>query len=339
MATQAENLADLVALTLAELGKFKWTDIASTLQSYPFARKLLVKKARKTLTGKSIQFNLMSKEANLAKWVGLYEADNYYRPDGAIQGTVPWRHGNANFVIDRREIAMNADPAQIVDLVAFERAQAMSAKAKLIEIAGWGGPTSASDDKTMFGFPYWIQPNATTGFNGGDNSYFAAGPAGLASATYANWKNYTIRYSAVDAAFLDDIRKAAGYTEWEPPVEMPQYDTGEAVELYTTWTCRKGLVNLLESRNDNLGWSLDDRDPVFQKSKILWVPRLDSDATNPLYGINWGTFKFVFLKGENMVQTGPRPVPGMHVAVATDIDWSFNLVCYDRRKNWMANTA
>ena len=68
------------------------------------------------------------------------------------------------------------------------------------------------------------------------------------------------------------------------------------------------------------------------------VPHLETDTTNgtdPIYGVNWGTLKPVFLSGEYMREEGPTQVPGQHTTMQVFVDSTLNFMCTDRRRNFL----
>ena len=117
MALQAANIADLVQVTLNELGRNRWTDLASTLVDYPAWRNLISKEKVGFDSGPAIQINVMSGTANATRWVGLYEPKVVNIVDVMTSCSIPWRHIRTSWGYDRIEVAMNRSPSKIVDLV------------------------------------------------------------------------------------------------------------------------------------------------------------------------------------------------------------------------------
>ena len=70
-----------------------------------------------------------------------------------------------------------------------------------------------------------------------------------------------------------------------------------------------------------------------------WVPVLDEDTTNPVYGINWGEFKTAILGNWWMKETVLDRVPGQHNVSAVYIDSSFNWICRNRRRNFVISNG
>lgn len=335
MALQADNIADLVALTLRELGKNKWTDISYDLQEHVALPKLLKKNKVGFSSGYGFQFNVNVTSSGAARMTGLYETDEVGVNDTVIHGDVPWRHLTTNYAFDEREIKMNRSPARIVELVKLRRANSMIDLAKLLEDQFWGKPTDSSDTESLFGVAYWIVKSATEGFNGTNPSGFTAGAANISSTTYPNWANWTGDYASVTQDdLITKLRKASTYTKFLSPVSTPSYNTGDRYGYYTNYDVLAPMERLLASQNENLGNDLASKDgqALFRRNPITWVPKLDADTTDPVYGINWGVFGFVFLEGEYMDETGPIKSPKQHKVLEVHTDLTVNIVCRDRRR-------
>lgn len=343
MALQATNIADLVATTINELNELKFTDISAPLQRY-IAMSRLMKKHKVTFdAGPEVQWDLMTNDNGSAGFVGLYATDNVNVPDVMIQGKIPWRHITWNWAIERREIAMNRSPRKIVDLVKTRRIAAFVSAVEKFENRFWRAPAS-TDTINPFGVPYYIVKSNTT--PGGD--FTGTTPAGqtlvanISPTTYTRWRNWAFQYTAVTK---DDMirkwRKAAEFTDFDTPIEgMPTFNTGDEYGFYTNWAVLGTVNELLEQQNDDLGTDISSMDgkAMFQRKVIERVPQLEEDTTNPLYGINWGEFKTMGLRGEWLNETNIPIQPGQHTVAATHTDCSFNWLCFNRRRHFVGST-
>jgi len=335
MALQADSIADLVALTLRNLGEMKFTEIATDLQRHVAMRRLLKKNKVSFGSGYGHQFQVMVAHSGAARNTGLYAQDNVNVGDVIKQGTVPWRHTTTNYAFERREIGMNKTPARIVELVKVRRIDGMVSLAEKMETNFWSAPSSSTDEETPYGVPYWIVKNATEGFNGAHPSGFSD-VAGLSSTTYARWRNWTAQYANLT---LEDVirklRKAATFTDFEPAVEnIPDYNTGDQYGFYSNYNFIGRAEELLAAQNDNLGPDVASQDGnlLFRRVPVVWVPKLEADTDDPIYGINWGVFKPVFLEGEWLREEGPEKVAGQHTTYAVHVDCTYNFIDRDRRK-------
>jgi hypothetical protein len=333
MPVQADDIADLVVATQRDLGEMRWTDIATDLQDYVAMTSLLRNERTTFNSGYGIQFNVMHDDSGAASNTGLFAVDNVNVGDVMATGNVPWRHTNTNYAIERREIAMNRNPRRLIELIKIRRADAMISLAALLENNFWDDP--ADDSLTPFGLPYWVVDNGTTGFNGGNNATFSGGPAGISATTYANWSNWTARYTNITKTdLIRKMREGATKTGFRTPTPIPQYNTGDRYVWYCNYDVMGPFEEVLESQNENLGNDLASKDGqvVFRGNPVRWVPKLDADTKDPVFGINWGVFKIGYLEGEFMREEGPNRASNQHTVFQTHIDLTYQFYCTNRRR-------
>jgi len=343
MATlQADDIVDLITITQKDLGKMRWTDLSYDLQEYVALPSLLQKEKVAYGSGYGMQWNVMTGTSGATRDVGLYEVDSVNVSDVMTTGSVPWRHMTTNYAIERREIAMNTGAAQIVDLVKIRRHDAMVDLAKHVESRFWAKPDTSADNLRIFGVPYWIVYNNSDGFTGGNPSGFSGGAGGLDSSTYTNWKNWSATYTSVTSADLvTKWRKAATFTNFKAPHAAPSYGQAARYGYYTNYNVVAGLESLLGGQNDDLGYDIASMDGrvVFRGTPVTWVPHLENFSGDPIYGINWGQFKPAFLSGEYLREEGPVKASNQHTVFQTHLDLTMNIMCTDRRSNFVLATA
>lgn len=338
---QAESLADLVATTLRDLGEMRFTEIATDLQDHVAMRTLLRRDRVVLESGTAVQWDVMTQHSGAARHIGLYATDNVNVGDVMIQANAPWRHTTTNYAFDRREIDMNRSPRRIVDLLKVRRIDSMISLAELMETSFWGFPAS-TDSVTPYGVALWIVKNATEGFNGGAQTGYTTVGA-VNPTTYPRWKNWTYQYTDVTK---DDLirhwRQAATKTNFMPPVEgIPTFNTGDRYGFYTNYTVIGKLEEALEAQNENLGndvASMDGR-VIFRRVPVSYVPKLDADTTDPVYGINWGVFKTYILRGWWLRELKIDVQPGQHTVCSVHVDCTHNWICKDRRRNFVLATG
>ncbi len=354
---QADDIGDVVKGVMVDFGELKWTDIVSNLQEHVFLGKMLKKEKVGFKAGRDLQWNLQVAQSGTARMVGLGQPDIINDVDTMQTASIPWRHTTANWQMIRQLVKMNREPRTIFELIKEKRSATQISIAELMETQGWSQPTNSSDSLNVFGVSYWLVPNATQGFNGGNPFGFTAGAGGLSSTTYPNWANYTDQYNVVSKAdFVRKWRRAAVFTNFMSPVnaDIPSYNTGNKYGYYSTNLVIGLCEEILEQQNDNLGKDIASHDGqlVFRRVPVIWAPKLEvlsgvgmsgtfSNATytssggypvNPMYGINWGVFRPVFLEGEYMLEDGPKQHPYQHAVMVTFIDCTWNLECRDRRR-------
>lgn len=346
---QAQQLADLITTTLNELGEMKFTDLMSDYQNTIVLKRTMKKNKMTFDAGPAVQFNVITDHNNSARFVGLGEEDRSSINNVMTTGVVPWRHVTWNWSVERREIAMNRTPRKIVDLAKTRRLAAFGSAIILMEQSAWRVP-AVTDTLSPFGIPYWIVKSATdattdtvrNGFNGTlPSGYTDVG--GISPTTYPRWANYADIYTNISK---DDLirkwRRAAFYTDFAPLVDgMPVYNTGDDYGYYSNYPVVGRLEEILEAQNDNLGNDVASKDGqvVFRRVPVSAVIELDKDTTGPVYGINWGEFKTMGLRGEWMNETQIPIVSGQHTMSTTHTDCTFNWHCRNRRRNFVLATA
>lgn len=350
MPYQADDVTDVITTTLRDLEKRNWADIVLDLQRH-VALPMVMKKHRQEFgSGYGHQFNVRLFSNNAARNVKLNEEDNPTTADLFKTGNVPWRHSETHWAIEDRIVKMNRSPARLVNLLEANRMDAMTDLAELIEQNFWTAPSSSSDTLKPYGVPYWIVKNNTTGFNGGLPTGFTD-VGGLSPTTYPRWKNYTAQYTAVTKVDLvRKLRTAMTKTNFRAPVDFPS-STGQksggapsnAEQNKFGLFCGyddviQPLEELLEAQNDNLGNDVASRDGkvIIRRLPLQWVPYLDeNDTTDPIYGIDWDSFKCCFLSGEYINWGEVMIHPKSHRTKVQYCDSSYNFICKNRRQNFV----
>lgn len=335
---QAGNIADLMVTGLRELGELKFTDVSSPLQRY-IAMSRLMKKSRVDFysAGWGVQWDVMIDDNGSAEFVGLYNTDNVNQKNLFTQGNTDWRHVTWNWAMDEREVVMNGSARRIVDLMRARRIAAFVSAIKKFERAFWRCP-AAGNNTDPFGAPYWIVKSNTQGFNGTvPSGYTTVGS--IDPAIYPAWANYTDQYAQLTPDDgIERWARAADFTYFEPPVEgTPSFNTGDDYGFYTTYKTYTASKRILAAQNDDLGFDVDAMDgrPTFRRVPITWVPQLDEDTTDPIYGINWGEFKTAGLRGLWLKETVIPKMAGQHMVSVNHVDSSLQWLTRDRRRHFV----
>jgi hypothetical protein len=348
MATlQIENFGDLVRTTQNELGEPNFTNIMSTLRGFPGAKNLLKKNQMKVQAGPQIQWNVAIDHNHQAENVAITDHDMIGQRDGQVQAKINWRKTKTGYSFYTEQMLVNRKPRQIVDLIAFNRAQAMTSWVEVMEANIWNFPLAA-DTRTPLGIPYWVPKSATAdttnnGFNGGIPSGYSD-VANLSPTTYQAWKAYAGPFTNVtNDDLIRKARKMARQTQFKPAVEnLPTFDKGEQRKYYTNDTVYGTLEEVLDAKNDNHGNELAKYDTggvYFRRAEVENVPQLDADTTLPFYQIDWGVFGVVVLAGMWAKETTWSPYPGQRNVTAVFMDYVYNLICRDRRKLGILSTG
>ncbi len=344
---QASGIADLVTTTLNNLGRLKFTDLATDYRNTIVLKRLMKKNKMTFDDGKAVSFNVMMDTNNSARFVGLAAQDVVNIESVMTTGSVDWRHITWNWGYEQREPVMNSGPSKIVDLIKTRRIAAFASAVVKFEQSFWRVP-AATNTTDPLGVPYWIVKSNTAatvannnGFNGTTPSGYSD-VAGLSPTTFPRWANYATQYTSVDKTdFVRKLRRAHEYTGFMPIVDdIPTYDLGEDYGLYSNYAVVGALEELLEAQNENLGTDIASMDGkvVFRRTPMQAVQELDLDTTNPCYGIYWGEFGTMGLKGWWMKEFTQANVPGQHTVAATHTDCSFNWLCRNRRRQFVLAT-
>lgn len=337
----ATALTDLVATTLRDLGRPKFTEIASDLQNHT-AMRFLLNKNRVTLQGGvGVQWDVMVNHSGSAANVGLGASDDVEIVDTMVQAQADWRNTTANWSIIGQEVDMNAGAARIVDLIKTRRIACMISLAELMESNFWGPPVAATDNTTPWGVNTWIVKNATEGFNGGAPSGYTT--IGLNPTTYPRWKNWTAVYTAVTKDDLvRKLRKASTFTNFKPPVDgIPTFSNGSGYSYFANYGVIGPLEEQLEAQNDNLGNDVASKDGMvlFRRVPVQWVPKLEADTTNPIFGLNMGDWQTVVLNNWWLKETTVPVYPGQHTVSAHFLDCTYQHVMKNRRTSFVLATG
>ena len=82
-----------------------------------------------------------------------------------------------------------------------------------------------------------------------------------------------------------------------------------------------------------------DGDILFRRIPIMWVPKLEPDTTNPVYGINWGVFKTFILSGWWLRETSVPITPGQHTVASQFVDLAYQFALRDRRRHFVISNG
>jgi hypothetical protein len=259
------------------------------------------------------------------------------------KATQEWSKQTVNYIYDIDEESFQSGPETIIREMLLLEQGLYNDFFELMEVAMWTAPGSSSvDPRPPSGIPFWIQKNATLGFNGGDPSGFTSGAGGIATATYPRWKNYTGTYVQVSRDdLIEKVINACDYTYFEAPKAFPEIGGGQPTwGFYTVHSVLATMRRLLQAGNDNLGpdvarWA---GEVMVKSTPVTWVPALTNsestayDSQAPFYGINWKKFEYFFKTGRNMVKHPPKEAARQHTVRERHMDNWGNFVCYDRRQ-------
>ncbi len=341
MTIHADGFADHVIGTERKREPPKVSNIAQALRDYPTVRDMLKKKRRLFRGGRGIEVNLFDKLGTGADHVGLLDAENPQYQDHLTQMTTAWVHARDSYMMEyRSDVLMNTGGEKLVDIMKMREAATMMRLVAELEDKIWESP-AVGDLTNPRGFPYWIVQNSSSGFNGGhEGSHTSTG--GVDVAVHPNYKNYSGTFT--DITKLDavqKIRRMLKKIKWRSPVSLSEYRSQTDMQLLMNEETQTEFENLAQQQNQNLGSDLAmyDGSTVIKKMPLRDVPQLDAETNKPIYAIDFGSTKFAILRGDFFRRTTKDGGMTQPNSTATFIWLSYNLVCYDRRRNGVLYAA
>jgi hypothetical protein len=341
-----DQFNDLVEATLPQFKRREYTDISPELQEYIvpsiFSSKMVSERG-----GRSLDFKVQVRETGNARNTRPLAEDRTGIRDLLVGASVPWSQQTTNWSYSIDEDEFQTDPETIIDILRVRDNDCQTGMVKLHEQNAFSAPTGLDDDAPM-GLYFWMQEDTNTAdndgsFNGRDPSGFSSGAAGISSATYARWRNWTFRYTqVVPDDLVRKIKLSLVFTKFMPPIKHATLGYGSpSREILTTYRVIEPLERFAESRNDNLG---TDIAKYMGQVVVGGVPmRLsyylhENDSTDPLLGVDWSVLRPFFSKGRRMRRT-LKDMPVQHTGKTVHYDDFMNWVCYDRRKLWRGSLA
>lgn len=342
-----DAMADFVQVTLKKYKKKAWADISLPLQKYIFSKRLFKDKDRKPeMSGPMCEWKLRVANQGNFKFTGLFAVDTTNRVNVVTNADQPWAMSTTNYIYDLKEPAFQGGPETIIRYMDLNEQGLMNDFFAGMETAIWTAPSSVNQNpRPVSGIPFWLQQSATTGFNGGDPSGFLSGAGGISVSQYPNWSNYTYAFAQVSRDdFVEKTVNAMDYCYFQAPVDFSQLGGGDPDwGLWTTHPVLSYCRRVLQAGNDNLG-----NDVAARSGQVLvrgipldWVPALTNTqspayaSNNPVYGINWRTFEYFYLQGWSQVKHPPFRVANQHTTYMRCMDDTGQIVCYDRRQNFV----
>jgi hypothetical protein len=345
-----EQLDDLVNLTFNRARKKSWVDLSLDNQEYVFAQQFMNGKNKTPVKGGPQQtWKIQVNNTGNSRFTGLFSKDQTAVTNLTIGAVQNWAIHTSSFSYDVNEPEFQGDDVtQIVDEIKVREHSMYNDFFESMESSLWTAPTSSTQDpRPLSGIPFWIQKNATEGFNGGNPSGFSDGAGGVNTTTYSKWKNYTFAYTAVER---DDLVakwiKACEFTNFKAPHAYPELGGGKASWMfYTTFRLVEPLMQYLDARNDNIKDVAGTARVTFKGIPVMTAWELENstqdgyDSADPIYGINWKSFEFFFQKGKEMERKKPLQAPGQHNVRNVFMDSICNMLCYNRRQNFVGYVA
>lgn len=348
-----EQINDLVEMTLERPIKRSWVDLSLDFQNYMFSRRFFRNQVPEE-GGPVMTWILQVTNTGSARASGLFDTDNVTVKDLGQKPQIEWAKVNTSFIYDIDEPEFNDTLERIVDYIAMRKHSMFNDFFEFMEVAMWTLPAATADPRLPYGIPYWIVKDATAGvqdfsFGGGNPSGYTSGAAGISSTTYPAWSNGTFKYAALtEDDGLDKWSAACDKCYFQAPDSFNELAGGMPDwGFFTTHDNVQRLRRHAKASNDDIGSDVGAyRGQILFKGNIVqWVAALtegsadSNDTTNPIYGINWRTFQWVFLRGRNQRLTKPFQRGGHHDVREVHMDSWGNFRCLNRRANFVGHEA
>lgn len=348
VALNAEDIGDLLTSTHDDWIKMSWTDISMPLQSYKFASAFM-RGRQNIMAGPRLIWDIQHKNTGSARVTGLYDTDNVHVDQLLTQARVEWSAVNASYTFDKNEEAFNSGKGQILNYLKVRIHSMYNDFFTLMEELMWANPSPTAQPNEPLGIRHWVVQGSADAFNnggGGNPSGFSNGAGNVSSTTYPAWANGTARYTAVnDSDAIAKIWEAFIKTDFQAP--DPYSETGggrPAWGFFTTFPFIESYVQYLKSSNQNVGHdaaNFRSAAPLLMGIPLERVPALDVstspsyDANNPVYGLNFKKFRWVFRQGMDRMLTKPIRVGNAHNVFQVHLDSFGQFQCTDRRSQWV----
>jgi hypothetical protein len=132
------------------------------------------------------------------------------------------------------------------------------------------------------------------------------------------------------------MRRAFHLTNFKSPTIAKDLKDGPTskYKLYTNVSVLTEYEDLATKSNDNIGSDMDPfhGNTTFRRVPLVYLPVLDADVDNPVYGVNHAMFYPIVMSGDWMREDGPKSDIESHNVFTTFVDGTFQIFCKNRRK-------
>lgn len=347
----ASDIPDLVnAVYNRMLSKRTWNDVSLDLPFFTITDRFFKGRKQNISGTPMVVWKLQVDNPQNARFVGIHSTDQYDLRSLSTGGSAPWAHCTTNYNWDLTEPSFATDNEMVLfDQILMREHGMMNDWFKFLEQKFWGAPASSSiSPQELYGIPFWVQKNATPGFYGGNPSGFTSGAGNINSTMYRGWRNRTGTYSTVTrngliATWKTNIRQC----DFVSPHAYPAQNPGDQhrYAFYTDEYVHEEASKYLDARAQAITDLSGTGRVMFAGIPVEWVPALSDpnsvnyDSQHPVYGIDWNTMALYFQQSWEMMRTPAQRLPNMHLEFAVHMDSILQLVCTNRRPNFVIYRA
>ncbi len=311
-------------------------------------------------SGKGIAQLFMIDDGGEARYVDAFDEDVVKIMDYLTKGRVDWCRLTDSVSYTKDQLDANKGKERITNLIAPSKRALRLRVIKTIENGFFDAP-DADNDKKPWGLQYWVvkSSGATSGgFSNGTG--LAAGfttKMGLSVSTVPQLRNYTDNYTAMTKEDLIlKMKRAWRRTGWVSPFQQAGFKgdaTNRRILMANEDVC-ESFESLAEGQNENLGNDLapkhagkvpgltkigDTGEVLFKRHPLVYARKLDSDTTDPVFGLDMAYFKCGAFKGSNM-----RMNPFVNLAAGKQhniwqatLDHKHQYFCFNPRSQWVVS--
>jgi len=303
--------------------------------------------------GSQIEVDVVTQDGGTAAFVFPDQTYQLTSRDFMAKATMPWRHANANYTVNREEVRICRGTEKLLDtVIAPKRLATQMNMATVIETELFA-PSDGTSSLNPLTIPYWVVPIATgqvaatgTGAFQGAGTVYGTAPTsvgGLSTTTYTRWKNYNAVRATSDGSWTDADNDRFCWmfdsmsVTMPPNVDMLKDTPFDMLQVLTDRTTKTSLERRATQQNDNVGPDVAKYHggTYIKNIPITWVSALDTASasargTYPLYLLNWAYGAPVVREGNIFREEafeGTGEVPNLTVV---HIDLSYNLVVTNR---------
>jgi len=363
MSYTASDIGDIVKFFLEDYQADTWRDAARNYTHYICAEELFTKRLATGDASEKCTWNLKVAQSGNTRTSAFFKKDTYNRVDLGVKGEAKWSFQDTHMILDVREPAfMNRNRLQILNYLKMQKSDMYDGFFEANEEWLWSLAAAPNDgssgDVVVNGIPRYIVPSATAefGFNGGHPSGYSD-VGGLSRTTYPKLKNGTATYSSVDdleKKLTRALNKCRFKSPYKGSAALGEKQPATTYGLYSSYKPWEDWQTSLYDLNDNIG---PDRGKyrgavnnelgvqMYRGIPWYWVDVLtneDSPARNlnePIYGLNWDTWKVKQYGDLFMKYTDMKAVPDSHNTMAAFMDTGYQLVCESYRENFVIQST
>jgi hypothetical protein len=345
-----DNLGDLLNVTLPVLPRTYSETMRQT--DYPLVRLFFTQFKRSFSGGKFYEKRVRARARSTFSFVNMYESTPALQQDLMIVQGTRWIHWQEKMPFDEREVDINSNPAQIIELMAERRSGSYESIMNGLEDDLANVRQNAGDSKHLDGLAWWFRTlainaeNPEGGFDG-VTAYFRDGSsttihttgydADRANVNNARLRNFVGTYSGqADKPFFDLLRRAITRTNFGTLVqfegEKPAASTPSGMFILADHDMNDQIVERINKGPDDQMGDLERfTEAKFAGVRFVRVPTLSDYAYRPVYGVKRSKTMGIVLKNRWMREMKALNSQATPETWVVPIVGTCNLTCDDVR--------